>query len=240
MALAPAPAPAPTPAPAPAPATSALASEIADCFKMGPTAFSVATGIKGPDGTIYEAQRTEVTPAGTSSATPNVFIEAIYSPVAAGGSYKSSETSYQLTALGLQRQNISFFSTNGALSSEFYNYSGYMPTALTLGVEQRYSENFSVRVPGSSVIPVINASSNVYSIKLLSVGPLVTAGKTFSSACEVRILHVSANGRAVAPSSTNPSLWFAKNFGVVKGGSYDASSIFTGTEVVRVITPPAP
>jgi hypothetical protein len=207
---------------------------------MGPTAFSFATGLKGPDGTIYEGTRTDVTPAGASSATPNVFTEAIYAPTGTGGSYKSTETTYQLTALGLQRLTITGYYPNGAVLNEFYDYSGYMPTVLTLGVEQRYSENFSVRVPGNSVIPVVNASSNIYSIKLLSVGPLVTAGKTFSSACEVRILLVSANGRAVAPSSTNPSLWFAKNFGVIKGGSYDASSIFTGTELVRVITPPAP
>jgi hypothetical protein len=231
-----------TPPPvAPVPVTSGTgpsASEIADCFKMGPTAFSYASGIKAPDGTIFEATRTDVAPAGASSATPNLLTESTYSTASSGGVYKSAETTYQLTALGLQRLTLNYYSASGALTSENYNFSGYMPTVLSLGVEQRYSENFSTKLAGSSL--VLSTSGNLQSVKLLSVGPLVTAGKTFSSACEVQMDVINANGRVIPPGSSTSIVWFAKNFGAVKGGFASASSSPTGTELVRVITPPSP
>lgn len=225
----------------PAPATSGTgpsASEIADCFKMGPTAFSYATGIKGPDGTVFEATRTDVTPAGASSATPNLFTESTYSTASSGSVYKSAETTYQLTALGLQRLTLNYFSSTGALTAENYNFSSYMPTVLSLGAEQRYSENFSTKLAGSSL--VLSTSGNIQSVKLLSVEPLVTAGKTFSSACQVQMDVINANGRVIPPGSSTSIVWFAKNFGAVKGSFASASSSPTGTELVRVITPPSP
>jgi hypothetical protein len=225
-------------APIPTPTTSASAAEIADCFKMGPTAFSYATGTKAPDGTIAELIRTDVTPAAASSATPNQFTESTYSPVSTGGSYKSAETTYQLTALGLQRLTINTYSATGAITGEFFNYSGYMPTVLSLGVEQRYSENFSNKLAGSSL--VLSTSGNIQSVKLLSVEPLVTAGKTFSSACQVQMDVINANGRVIPPGSSTSIVWFAKNFGAVKGSTASAAALTTGTELVRVITPPSP